>query len=112
MKQRKEDRVLRVKEKTRELAEGRKVESANKESSRWDNEYLNLLETVGHHSNEHVYEDYDGHDVVGHEETLAHRLYKHVLFLKVCALGGTDTEQRPEERRKGHVQPRTIKKEK
>lgn len=70
------------------------------------NEYLYLLKTVGHHSYEHINENNDGHDVVGHEEALAHSLYEPMLLLKVGALGRADTEQGPKQRCKGHVQPR------
>lgn len=45
------------------------------------NWYLYLLETVGHHSYEHINENNDGHDVVGHEEALAHSLYEPMLLL-------------------------------
>lgn len=65
-----------------------------------------MLETVRHHSYEHVNEDNDGHDVVGHEESLADSLNKLMLLLEIRTLRRTDAKEGPKERCKCHVQPR------
>lgn len=65
-----------------------------------------MLETVRHHSYEHVNEDNDGHDVVGHEESLADSLNKLMLLLEIRALRRADAKEGPKERCKCHVQPR------
>ena len=62
--------------------------------------YLDLLERVRHHGDEHVYEDDDGHGVVDHEHVLADAFGE---GLRVTVAYGTqlgESEQRPEQ---GHV---------
>jgi hypothetical protein len=60
-------------------------------------DYLYDLETIGHHGNQHVYQNYNTEHVVGHEQSLANKLYERVGVHQLRTLGRTDSEEGPEE---------------
>ncbi len=61
--------------------------------------YLNVLKAIGHHGDEHVNEDNNGHDMVADEQVFAHGLGVR-LHVTVPDRGQRgQAKQRPEQRR-------------
>ena len=68
---------------------------------------LDLLKGVGHHGDEHVDENDDGHCLVGHEQHLAHKLRERLAAVHLDVLELRHAEQRPVQRPVAVLQPDT-----
>ena len=72
---------------------------------------LDVLEGVGHHGDEHVEQQDDGHAVVGDEEQLRHCLREVLAELDLYAAGRSQREHGPEQRDVAREQPAAERKE-
>ena len=61
--------------------------------------YLDILKTIGHHSDKHVNEYNDGEHVVGHEQVLADMLGEWLNVTLAHCVQRCQAKQRPEQRR-------------
>ena len=66
---------------------------------------LDVLEWVGHHGDEHVEQQNDGHAVVSDEEQFRHRLREVLAVLDLYAAGWRQWEHGPEQRDVAGEQP-------
>ena len=66
---------------------------------------LDVLEGVGHHGDEHVEKQDDGHAVVGDEEQLRHRLREILAGFDLYTAGWRQGEHGPEQRDVASEQP-------
>ena len=75
-------------------------EEADNDDDHVTRQYLDLLERVWHHGDEHIDKDDDGHRVVAHEHVLADTLREGLYVTLADRVELRQTEQRPEQ---GHV---------
>ena len=66
---------------------------------------LNILKGVGHHGDEHVEQQDDGHAVVGDEQHLSHHLREVLPVVDLNAAGRHQREHGPEQRDVAREQP-------